>query len=194
MFYFYIHFLSQCFYSFLCEQVVSLGNSMAPSVHTAGTVFCHIWSGQGPTLSACMQLRPSPPSESPITSPPLSFFLSSQERIHFQKSNRAVDVRSWWCVDVHTRRWQWKWNASLRDILNVHWRQNLPQFRSGSWYLLSSHQQMTKAKEPQRCLPACADSLHTPLLQSLLNTFQWGCRVSACAEGHAVVCRLQWFV
>lgn len=28
--------------------------------------------------------------------------------------------------------------VKVLDILNVHWRQNFPQFRSGSWYILSS--------------------------------------------------------
>lgn len=41
-----------CFYSFPCEQVVSLGDSMALSFHTAGTVLCNIWFGRGPALSS----------------------------------------------------------------------------------------------------------------------------------------------
>lgn len=60
----------QCFYSFPCEQVVSSGDSLALSVHTAGTVLCNIWFGRAPTPS-CRHATWTPPSASgsPIASP-----------------------------------------------------------------------------------------------------------------------------
>lgn len=48
------------------------------------------------------------------------------------------------------------------DTLNVHWRQNFPQFGSGPRYLLSSHQQRTK--------------LHIGVCQRVRTLFTLHCR------------------
>ena len=88
-------------------------------------------------------------------------------------------VRVCVCVNVHMWSWQVK---RLFDIINIHRRQTF----LGSevvLFLLSSHQQRTQLKTHIGVCQRVRTLFTLHCSRGLLNTFQWGCRVSAGAEG-----------
>lgn len=102
MFFFNVYFLSLRLMAvfILCVDSASSGDSVVLSIHTAGTVLCHIWFGQDPMLSICF--HPSLPPLSGVSEPPAPHQLTGNNSFSVEHPGWDVSSGVQVCVHVFT--------------------------------------------------------------------------------------------